>query len=58
MATMTRVHYEIDDELHRQAKAAAALRGISLKQFLEEALRAAIDTQSADASTPSDSQSS
>ena len=40
---MTRVHYELDDELHRQAKAAAAMRGVSLKQYLEDALRAAIE---------------
>lgn len=42
MTAVTRVHYEIDDELHRQAKAAAAIKGVSLKQFLEDALRDAI----------------
>lgn len=39
---MTRVHYEIDDDLHRQAKAAAALEGITLKEFVEDALAAAV----------------
>jgi hypothetical protein len=33
-----RIHYEIDDDLHRQAKAAAALQGKTLKEFIEEAL--------------------
>jgi predicted HicB family RNase H-like nuclease len=33
-----RIHYEIDDELHRRAKAAAALRGQTLKEFVEESL--------------------
>ena len=33
-----RIHYEIDDDLHRRAKAAAALRGQTLKEFVEEAL--------------------
>ena len=41
-STMARVHYEIDDDLHRQAKSAAALAGITLKQFLEDALRDAV----------------
>lgn len=45
MTAVTRVHYEIDDELHRQAKAAAAMQGVSLKQFLEEALRAAVKNE-------------
>lgn len=40
---MARVHYEIPDDLHRRAKAAAALAGVSLKQFLEDALRAATE---------------
>jgi predicted HicB family RNase H-like nuclease len=33
-----RMHYEIDDELHRKAKVAAATEGITLKAFLERAL--------------------
>jgi predicted HicB family RNase H-like nuclease len=36
------INYDIDDNLHRRAKAAAALEGVTLKQFLEDALEAAI----------------
>jgi predicted HicB family RNase H-like nuclease len=39
---VSRVHYEIPDELHRRAKAAAALRGVTLKEFLIEALQQAV----------------
>lgn len=39
---MVRIHYEIDDVLHRKAKAAAAMQGISLKEFIERAMSAAI----------------
>lgn len=38
---MARIHYEIDDDLHRRAKSAAALQGKTLKLFLEEALEEA-----------------
>ena len=38
-----RIHYEIDDDLHRQAKAAAALRGQTLKEFVEEALEQLVE---------------
>ncbi len=41
MTTMARVHYEIPDDLHRRVKAAAALSGQTLKEFLIEALEAA-----------------
>lgn len=41
MTHVARIHYEIDDDLHRRAKAAAALQGITLKAFLERALEAA-----------------
>jgi hypothetical protein len=49
VTTVTRVHYELDDDLHRRAKAAAGLRGVSLKAFVEQALEAAI--QATEAST-------
>lgn len=32
------MHYEIPDDLHRRAKAAAALEGITLREFLIRAL--------------------
>ena len=37
MAVAT-INYEIPDELHRRAKSAAALRGMTLKDFLLTAL--------------------
>ncbi len=42
MTSMARVHYEIPDDLHRRAKSAAALAGVTLKDFLERALADAI----------------
>lgn len=38
MNGIARIHYKIDDELHRRAKAAAAITGVTLKAFVEEAL--------------------
>lgn len=37
--TVGRIHYEIPDEVHRDAKAAAGVEGVTLKDFLIEALR-------------------
>jgi uncharacterized protein (DUF1778 family) len=34
-----RVHYEIPDDVHRDAKAAAGLEGVTLREFLIDALR-------------------
>ena len=45
---MARVHYEIPDDLHRRAKAAAAMRGMTLKDFVIEALDALSATSEAD----------
>jgi HicB family len=39
---VTRVDFELDDELHRRAKAAAGFQGVSLKVFVEQALDAAV----------------
>jgi predicted HicB family RNase H-like nuclease len=39
---MARIHYEIPDDLHRKAKAAAAMNGQTLKDFLTDALAAAV----------------
>lgn len=44
---MTLIHYEIPDDLHRRAKAAAADVGVTLKAFIEQALAWAIDTTEA-----------
>ena len=46
MPTMARIHYEIDDDLHRRVKSAAALEGVTLKQFIVDALRAKVDRPS------------
>lgn len=43
--SVARVHYEIPDDLHRRAKVAAAQQGITLKQFLMDALDRAAQTQ-------------
>jgi hypothetical protein len=34
-----RIHYEIPDDVHRDAKAAAALEGVTLREFLIRALQ-------------------
>ena len=41
MPTLARIHYELPDDLHRRAKSAAALQGVTLKEFLIQALEAA-----------------
>ena len=46
--TVARIHYEIDDDLHRRVKAAAAMRGLTLKAFIIEALQRAIEDDEAD----------
>ena len=43
MRTVARIHYEIDDDLHRQVKSAAALQGITLKEYVIQALERAVD---------------
>jgi predicted HicB family RNase H-like nuclease len=42
MSDVARIHCEIPDELHRKAKSAAALAGITLKDFVEQALADAV----------------
>jgi len=39
---MPRIHYEIPDDLHRRAKAEAALQGLTLRDFLIKALERAV----------------
>lgn len=41
--TVARIHIEVPDDLHRRAKAAAAMRGVTLKDFVIQALEDAID---------------
>jgi hypothetical protein len=42
VTTVARIHYEIPDELHREAKAAAAMRGVTLKDYVIDALQEAV----------------
>ena len=42
MRTVALIQYELPDELHRQAKAAAALQGMTLKDFVIAALEEAV----------------
>jgi predicted HicB family RNase H-like nuclease len=39
---VVRIHYEIDADLHRRAKAQAAYRGITLREYIEQAITAAV----------------
>jgi predicted HicB family RNase H-like nuclease len=41
LADVAYLHYQIADDLHRRAKSAAALTGVSLKAFIEEAIEQA-----------------
>ena len=36
---VARIHYEIDDDLHRRAKSIAALHGETLKALIEKAIK-------------------
>lgn len=48
MVDVTKVYYELPNDLHRRAKVAAAMEGRSLKDYLIAALTAAVDkTESA-----------
>ena len=38
LGVVTRIYYDLDDELHRAAKLAAVTKGISLKAWLIEAI--------------------
>lgn len=43
MLAVARIHYEIPDELHRRVKAAAAMKGQTLNDFIIDAIeRAAV----------------
>ncbi|CAN5531398.1 hypothetical protein BH10ACT1_BH10ACT1_33480 [soil metagenome] len=44
---MPLIHYEVPDELHRRAKAMAAERGITLKEFILQALKHEVDRKPA-----------
>ncbi len=42
MIAVTLIHYEIPDDLHRRVKAAAALEGLTLKDYLIRVLEEAV----------------
>lgn len=42
MTAVARVHYEIPDDLHRKAKASAAMQGLTLREFVIQALSDAV----------------
>jgi predicted HicB family RNase H-like nuclease len=44
---MARVNFELPDELHRRAKARAALEGSTLREFIIEAVRKAVEAPAA-----------
>lgn len=48
MLDVARIHIVIPDDLHRRAKAAAALKGQTLKAFLTDALDVATKTAEKD----------
>lgn len=43
MENVARIHYEIPDDLHRRAKSAAALAGVTLKDWLVDAIEKAVE---------------
>ncbi len=43
MEHIARIHYEIPDDLHRKVKAAAAMNGQTLKDFIIDALARAVE---------------
>ncbi len=42
---MVRIHYELPDDLHRRVKAAAAMEGLTLKDYLFQVLEEAVSDQ-------------
>ena len=45
MRSVVHVNYEIDDDLHMRVKAAAAMRGMTLKAYVMDALEKALDDE-------------
>lgn len=50
MPPMPRLHIELPDNLHRRAKAAAAMQGVTLKEFVTTAIDLALEAQEVDPS--------
>ena len=45
---VAQINYEIPDDLHHQAKAAAAMLGVTLKAFVIEAISVAVGNEPED----------
>lgn len=45
---MPSIKYDLPDDLHRRAKAAAALQGVTLKDFILGAIEAAVEQAEAE----------
>lgn len=43
VSRVARIHYEIPEDLHRRVKSAAAMRGLTLKAWVIEALEQALE---------------
>ena len=52
MSDVARIHYLIDDELHRRAKAQAALAGMTLRAYIERAITWAVEADEAGKGSP------
>ena len=55
MTAVARIHYEIPDDLHRRVKAAAAMRGMTLKDYLVEILSQAVEVDARERDRPNES---
>lgn len=48
LGAVTRIYYDLEEELHRRAKVAAATRGVSLKAWLIEAITEKLEREEPD----------
>jgi predicted DNA binding CopG/RHH family protein len=55
MTRVARIHYEIPDDLHRRVKATAAMRGMTLKDYIVEVLSQAVETDARERDRPDES---
>jgi uncharacterized protein (DUF1778 family) len=49
---MARINVDLDDELHRKVKATAALKGVTLKDFVLSTLQGAVQDTSPSGNLP------
>jgi predicted HicB family RNase H-like nuclease len=48
VSDVTVLHFDLDDELHRQAKAQAAIEGVPLKDWVAQAIEQALAQRETD----------